>query len=296
MPIGAIASTAPLSGQFALTLVVVYGMLISLSVYLLLALVGSLRRVERRMFLANAELTRLSQQRRDFLTIAAHNLQSPVGAVSMLLKNMQDGLAGEITAKQRDWLDRSLRRLGDLIEFMSDIQTLSSLETDIITTGFAPVALTEVVGRLVEEYKDSADAHLQTLVLEIPEPVPPVVGNARLLREAIVNYLTNAIKYTPDGGSIVVRVLNREAMVRVEVQDNGIGIAREDQGRLFQEFVRISPGGARVHQAKGTGLGLSIAKRIIVAHGGRAGVESERGMGSTFFAEIPRVPRMSRER
>ncbi len=287
MPSGAVASAVPLSGHFALTLVVVYGMLFTLSMYLLLGLVGSLRRVERRMFLANGELTRLSQQRRDFLHIAAHNLRAPVGAVSMLLKSMQDGMAGETTAKQRDWLERSLRRLGDLMEFMNDIQTLSSLETDIIKTGFAPVSLTEVAGRLVDEYKDIADSHLHRLTLEIHDPVPPVLGHARLLHEAIVNYLTNAIKYTTDGGSIVVRVLNRDAMVRVEVQDSGIGIAKEAQDRLFQEFVRISNGDAGLRQTKGTGLGLSIVKRIVLAHGGRAGVESEPGMGSTFFVEIP---------
>jgi signal transduction histidine kinase len=140
---------------------------------------------------------------------------------------------------------------------------------------------------LVGEYEDVAESHSHTLTLEIPGPVPPVVGHARLLHEAIVNYLTNAIKYTPDGGTIVVRVLYREPMVRVEVQDNGIGIADEDLDRLFQEFVRIPRRGADADRARGSGLGLSIAKRIVVAHGGRTGVESKPGKGSTFFAEFP---------
>ncbi len=287
LPVGAVQSAGPLGGSYALTIVVVYGMLFSLVVFLLLGLTRSLRRTERRMLLANAELSRLSQQRKDFLHIAAHNLRAPVGAVSMLLENMRGGVAGEVTEKQRDWLDRSLRRLGDLTAFMNDIQTLASLESDIIKTQFAPVDLPAVVRRLVEEYGDVAEAHHHTMTLEIPEAVPPVVGHARLLQEAIVNYLTNAIKYTPDGGTIAVRVLFRDPMVRVEVQDSGIGIAEGDQARLFREFVRIPAPGTDVDKAKGSGLGLSIVARIAQAHGGRTGVVSERGKGSTFFAEFP---------
>jgi signal transduction histidine kinase len=287
LPVGAVVSAAPLSGHHALTLIVVYGLLFSLSVFLLLGITGALRRAERRMILANAELTRLSQQRRDFLHIAAHNLRAPVGAVSMLLDNMRSGFAGEVTAKQRDWLDRSLRRLSDLTEFMNDIQTLSSLETDIIKTRFSPVHLPGLVSGLVEEYRDVAEKHGHTLVLEVDDAVPPVVGNERLLKEAIVNYLTNALKYTPDGGTIRVRVLHRDPMVRVEVEDNGIGIAEEDQARLFREFVRIPPRGTEVDKAKGSGLGLSIVRRIVLAHGGRTGVCSAPGHGSTFHAEFP---------
>jgi len=284
--VGAAAGEGPLTGIYALTLVIVYGMFFSLSVFLLLGLTRSLRSVERRILLANDELRRLSQQRKDFLHIAAHNLRAPVGAVSMLLENMREGAAGAITEKQRDWLDRSLKRLGDLTEFMINIQTLSLLETNIINTEFTSVDLAPVLTRLVEDYTDVAEAHRHALRLEIPEAVPPVVGHERLLQEAIVNYITNAINYTPDGGEIVVRLLYQEPMVRVEVSDNGIGIAAEDQARLFQEFVRI-PGQGTAGRAKGSGLGLSIVRRIVLAHGGRTGVESEVGKGSTFFVELP---------
>lgn len=284
---GVVAGNDPLSGHHALTLVVVYAMVFSLSVFLLLGLVRSLRRVEHRILLANAELARLSQQRRDFLHIAAHNLRAPVGAVSMMLDNMRSGVAGEITDKQRDWLDRSMRRLGDLSDFMSDIQMLSSLETDIIRTEFTRIDLAGIVTALVEEYSDVAEAHLHTLTLEIPDPVPTVIGHPRLLREAVVNYLTNAIKYTPDGGTIVVRVSSDGSMVRVAVQDSGIGIAAEDQARLFREFVRIPAKSGGTRDVKGSGLGLSIVRRIVLAHGGRTWLESEPGHGSTFYLEIP---------
>jgi signal transduction histidine kinase len=84
-----------------------------------------------------------------------------------------------------------------------------------------------------------------------------------------------------------VRVLSKPPMVRIEVSDNGIGIAPEDQGRLFQEFVRISGTPEKPNKIKGSGLGLSIVKRVVLAHGGRTGVESEAGKGSTFYMELP---------
>jgi signal transduction histidine kinase len=111
-----------------------------------------------------------------------------------------------------------------------------------------------------------------------------VRGIARLLREALVNYVTNAIKYSGLGRTIVVRVCVQEASLRVEVKDDGPGISPEKQTQLFQEFVRVSKGkGAEA----GTGLGLSIVRRIAEAHGGQTGVESTPGQGSCFFLTLP---------
>ena len=287
IPVGAVAGAGPLDSRYAFTILVVNGSLFAMSAFLLLAITRSLQNLEQRMRLANRELARLSQQRKDFLNIAAHNLTAPLGAVTMLLDNMRGGLAGETTEKQRDWLDRSLKRLADLAEFMKGIQTLASLESDLIKTQFTRVDLGAVAGRLVDEYGDIAAEHGHELVLEVPERIPPVVGHDRLLQEALVNYVTNAIKYTPSGGRITMRVLSKPPMVRVEVSDNGIGIAPEDQGRLFQEFFRVPGAGSKPNRVKGSGLGLSIVRRVVLAHGGRTGVESEPGKGSTFFMELP---------
>lgn len=284
---GTVAGVGPLGGLYALTLVLVHGTLFWLSAVLLLGLTRSLRSVEQRIRLANGELLRLSQQRRDFLHIASHNLQAPLGAVTMFLENMRAGLAGETSERQRDWLDRSLRRLGDMSEFMTGIQTLATLETDIIKTQFARADLGELARQVVEEYADVAAARRHELTLELPDSLPPVVGHPRLLHEALVNYVTNAIKYTPEGGHVVVRVLGRDGVVRVEVADDGPGIAPADQERLFQEFVRLQSPASPGPGAKGSGLGLSIVKRIALAHGGCVSVESEPGHGSTFVLELP---------
>ncbi len=286
-PVGAVAGTGPLDDRYALTLVVVHGMLFWLSAVLLLGLTGSLRRVEQRARLANAELTRLSQQRKSFLQIAAHNLGAPLGAVTMLLENMRIGLAGATTETQRDWLDRSLRRLGNVGDFMKGLQILASLETDIIKTEFRPVDVREVAARLVQEYADVAAARGHSLILEVPGAVPAVMGHERLLQEGLVNYVTNAIKYTPDGGHIDVRVLHRAPVVRVEVSDDGPGIAPADRERVFREFERIPGPAKETARGRGCGLGLSIVRRIAQAHGGRAWVEGGKDRGSTFVLELP---------
>jgi signal transduction histidine kinase len=286
LPIGPVSGADPLAGLHAFTLVLVHGLLLWLTALLLLALMRSLRSVEQRIRLANGELQRLSQQRKDFLQVAAHNLRAPLGAVTMLLENMQAGLAGDTSPRQRDWLDRCLRRLGDLDEFMTGISLLSSLESDIARTQFTRVDLAAVAERLVADYADVAAAHRHTLRLDLPDRLPSVVGHERLLQEAVVNYLTNALKYTPDGGHVTLRLQDRSPVVRVEVQDDGPGIAATDQARLFQDFVRLASGPAAPN-VKGSGLGLAIVKRIALAHGGRVGVDSEPGRGSTFWLELP---------
>ena len=108
-----------------------------------------------------------------------------------------------------------------------------------------------------------------------------------MISEAVANYVTNAIKYTDNGGSITVRARFNPPVVRIEVQDNGIGIAPEHQSDLFREFVRIKVAGTTISNAGGSGLGLSIVRHVAERHQGRCGVESEPGRGSTFYLELP---------
>ncbi|MBZ0267837.1 HAMP domain-containing histidine kinase, partial [bacterium] len=286
-PAGAVAGTEPLGDVYALTLLLVYSALFSFSAYLLLAVTRSLRRVQERILLAHEELERLSEQRKSFLYIAVHNLKAPVGAVTMLLDNMRAGLAGETTETQRDWIDRCRKRLDELSRFMADLQTLSSLETDIIDSVFHPVDVPSIARSLVDEYRDVAASHGQALGTDIRGVVPRVLGHDRLLREALVNYVTNAIKYSPRNGHITVGVRSEPPVVRVEVKDDGPGIPPGENDRLFREFARLPPRDGEAPTEPGTGLGLAIVRRIVAAHGGRVGVESEPGAGSTFFLELP---------
>jgi signal transduction histidine kinase len=267
-----------------------YGMLFAFTSFLLIGFSELLRRSERQLQQANEELKQLSRLRRDFLHIALHNIQAPVGAATMLLNNLRAGFGGSLTPDQDRWVERSLKRLDDVSDFMHDLRVLSSLESGGLGDEAGAVDLRTLLQGLQEEHAELAGARGQRLSLEVPPDLPAVRGIERLLREAVANYVTNAIKYTPEGGRIVIRARRASSLVRIEVQDNGIGIAPEEQEKLFQEFVRIRRSGTPFSDVPGDGLGLSIVRRVVEAHGGKAGVESYPDQGSTFFIQLPALP------
>ena len=287
LPPGAVASTQPLDGRYAFTEIVIYGILFLLTAVLLLSLARRFRRGERRVRFANHELARLSKARRNFLDIALHNIKAPIGATTMFLTNMRKGLGGEITEKQADWLERSLRRLDGISGFLADLHLLSRLEAGRIEAKTEEVDVVSMVQSVVEEMRDLAEQRKHTLTLSLGDDLPRVRGIGLLVREAVANYVTNAIKYTPEGGRITVRAVAVPPGVRIEVADNGVGIAPEDQKRLFTEFARIRQKDRILGRTEGSGLGLSIVKRIITSHGGKVSVTSEPGKGSTFGLDLP---------
>jgi len=286
---GAVADLAPVDPRYYGTVLVTYGMLFALSSTLLLGFSELLRQGEERLHLANEELERLGEFRRDFLHIALHNVQGPAGAVTMLLQNMRSGLGGPLTDQQERWLDRCMVRLGELSGFVRDLRLLGSLGGDPLAAGTEELDLTSLLEEVAAAYLDTAGDHGHELALDLPGKLPPVRGVERLIREAVVNYVTNAIKFTPRGGRIVLRAAHSPPNVRVEVQDTGIGITHADQDRLFKEFVRLKgPEGER-SDIPGEGLGLSIVRRVVEAHGGSVGVESAPGEGNRFFLILPAV-------
>jgi len=287
MPLGAVADLAPVDPRFYGTVLVTYGMLFALTSTLLLGFSELLRRGEERLRTANEELERLGNFRRDFLHIALHNVQAPVGAVTMLLQNMRHGLGGPLTELQGEWLDRCLVRLREMNSFVRDLRLLGSLEGDPLAAGTEELDLAPLLEEVVAAYRDSAADAGHEMLLELPGKLPPVRGVERLIREAVVNYVTNAIKYTPQGGRIVLRAAYRHPNVRIEVEDNGIGVSEAGQRRLFQEFVRLQHTSSSRPKIPGEGLGLSIVRKVAEAHGGGVGVESAPDRGSRFYLLLP---------
>lgn len=267
----------------ALALLTAYGMLLGVSSFFLLDLTGRLREREAQLHVALSEATRLSELRKDFLRIATHNLQSPVGAVSMQLENLRAERIGPLTPTQQESIGRCLNRMQGLFTFLRDLQTMSLLDDEGLHAQRKELDMRPMLTELVEEHQDVAQAKGIQLTADLPAELPQVLGVERLLREAVVNFITNALKFTPSGGHVHVRAERHEDLVRIAVEDDGVGIAPEDQKRLFQEFVRLGK-----QQAKtGNGLGLSIARRVAEAHGGCTKVWSELGVGSIFTIELP---------
>ena len=225
--------------------------------------------------------------RREYLLVALHDIHSPIGLVAMLLRNMLNGVCGPLGASQTSQLERAMTHLDRLETFLQELRTLSQLDTANLADRMTEVPVVFLVNEVLDQEREHAEAKGLRLRLEPTEAVGLVWGVPTLVREAIANYVTNAIKYTPEGGAVGIVVREGPGTVRLEVRDTGIGISAEDQARLFREFVRVGRDNPLAKQAKGTGLGLSLVQRIAEAHGGRVGVESQLGRGSTFWLELP---------
>jgi len=255
-------------------------------------LVGELnhrrRNAQQELRGANVKLKRLSKLHRDFLHIAIHDLRSPVGAASALLTGLSTLAGDRLAPREKHLLVRAQARMEEVTSFLRDFQLLSTFDSSQLRNQAERVEVGRLIRQVVVENEVLISGNGHTAVLETSETAPQVAAIPILIKEAIANYLTNAIKYTPQGGRITLRSIDLGDRVRVEVEDTGVGIAPEDQARLFQEFSRIrrEPREGEI-KVPGIGLGLSITKRIVEMHGGRVFLESEPGRGSVFSFELP---------
>ena len=281
-----VVGPAPLDIRYVLVALTVYGMLLAIVAYLLIGLSSVMRTSEAQLRAAYAALERLSGLRRDFLDIAVHNIKAPLGAVTMFLRNLRNGLAGPLTEQQGEWVDRSLARLSALTDFMSDLRLLATLETGGIEDRLEETDLVPMLLELADEWSAEAEERGIRFSYEGPAQLPDVRGHERLLREAVANFLSNAMKFTPQGGKVTLRAEALPGTVRISVEDTGVGISLADQGELFREFQRMRPADTAGDGRRGSGIGLSIVKRIADAHDASLGCHSAPGHGSTFFIEL----------
>jgi signal transduction histidine kinase len=285
------AYATPLDDITAFAIALVYGILFILIDGLMISLVERLRHGERELLAKNQRLDQLSRLRREFLRVAIHNLRSPVGASQMLMESLVSGMAGALNPQQQDWALRIGRRMEGMQEMLRDLQVLGQLETEDVERSAEVVRLSDVLHDVVDDYGEQARAAGLELSVKDGEYVPEVRGIRRLLREAVVNFVTNAIKYAPRSGQVTLEtkalIADRGPWVRVEVRDRGPGIPAEEIPRLFQEFSKGTHRAAGPEHPASSGLGLSITRKILESHGGRVGVESQPGMGSTFWLELP---------
>jgi two-component system, OmpR family, phosphate regulon sensor histidine kinase PhoR len=236
-----------------------------------------------------SELRRLQQIRAEFIDNLSHELRTPLTTVSLLAETLTreaDAAGDAIPAKMRDRIGKIEVETGHLVQMVNEILDLSRIESgrslgvlDLLDLGQVAVASTERL-RLFAERQGVA------LGVEIAEDLPLVRGDEDRLGQVLVNLLHNAVKFSPDGGEVTVRVRSDGAEVMTSVQDHGIGVPRAAQARIFERFYKVDR--ARVRgETSGTGLGLAIARHVIEQHGGRIWVESQEGQGSTFSFALP---------
>jgi PAS domain S-box-containing protein len=223
----------------------------------------------------------LQRMKDEFVAFIAHELGTPLTSIrgysELLLMRDLDA------ARQRRFLGMIQEQSTQLSALVGDLLDLSRLEVgNGLSVDPRPIDLGKIVYRAADPFRETSPDH--TLVADVAPDLPPVRGDSKRLRQVVRNLLSNAIKYSPEGGTVTVRIQALDDFVQVNVSDEGIGISPEYQAHLFEKFNRA---GAADSDIEGTGLGLVICKRIVEAHGGRIGVESAPGEGSTFTFAIP---------
>jgi len=219
------------------------------------------------------------------LSIASHDLKAPLAAVQSYLQVILGGFAGEITDRQREMLQRSSIRISGFIDLIDNILDMSRFEATKMD--IEAVLLSKVVQDSVESIRPLAQEKGIELEVKVPDGLPQLRGSSKRLQQVVNNLVVNAIKFTPSGGRVSVKLRDANEHIEVEVCDTGIGISTEDMPHIFSGFYLGSRG-----EGKGAGLGLSIAKKIVEAHGGKIWAQSpcpETGMGSKFTFTLPKT-------
>jgi signal transduction histidine kinase len=222
----------------------------------------------------------------EFLANMSHELRTPLNVIIGFSEMMLKEIAGPLTDRQIEYIRDILESGEHLLELINDILDLSKVEAGKFELEYEKINIEEIIEESLIFIKEKCLKHGITLSIDIKDGISEIEADRKRLKQVLVNLLTNAAKFTPDGGSITVRVRSREDdYIEFSVEDTGIGIKEEDIPKLFQPFQQLNT----IYKKKqpGTGLGLAICKRIVETHGGKIWVESEFGKGSNFKFIIP---------
>jgi signal transduction histidine kinase len=229
----------------------------------------------------NEQLLELDTLKDEFVSSVSHELRTPLTSISGYVELM---LEDEQDEQRRNYLGIVDRNAGRLLGLVSDLLFSARLQGGRLELERSEVDLHRLVLQAVESARPRAEAAGVELNVTA-DNVPPVSGEAVRLAQLLDNLVSNAIKFTPAGGRVGVVLSSHDGLVRFQVSDTGIGITEQERERLFERFFRSQ--GALERQIQGTGLGLYISKAIVEAHGGRIGVDSDSGEGTTFVVELP---------
>ncbi len=238
------------------------------------------KRLEQKMQEAN-------RLKSEFLANMSHELRTPLNAIIGFTELMHSGRVGPVSPEHREYLGDILTSSGHLLQLINDVLDLAKVEAGKMEFRSEQVDLRDLVGEVRDVLRGLAASKRLSVSIEVdPLAASAFIDPARV-KQVLYNYLSNAIKFTPEGGRVAVRVTpHGPDLFNLEVQDSGIGIAADDVPKLFVEFQQLDATSAKKYQ--GTGLGLAMTKRIVEAFGGRVDLRSTPGLGSTFAAIFPR--------
>ena len=225
-----------------------------------------------------------SQHKSEFLANMSHELRTPLNAIIGFSEVLAERMFGEVNDKQAEYLNDILDSGRHLLGLINDILDLSKIEAGRMELNLSDFNLPTAIDNTLMLMRERAHRREVTLDRTIDERLVTVHADERKVKQVLLNLLSNALKFTPEGGRIEVRAAIRDGSAEIAVTDTGVGIAPEDQATVFEEFRQV---GAASKRVEGTGLGLAISRKFIELHGGRIWVESELGKGSTFAFTVP---------
>jgi signal transduction histidine kinase len=228
----------------------------------------------------NDKLKALDETKDEFISMASHQLRTPLTSVKGYVSMVLEGDAGELNEMQRKLLDQAFISSQRMVFLIADLLNLSRLRTGKFVVETSPTNLADVIEGEVEQLKETAGARNLKLNYEKPDDFPSLMLDETKIRQVIMNFVDNAIYYTPAGGEIEIKLKQTKESVEFTVNDNGIGVPKNVQHHLFNKFYRAD--NARKARPDGTGLGLFMAKKVVVAQGGAIVFHSTEGKGSIF--------------
>ena len=231
------------------------------------------------------EIEAANRHKSEFLANMSHELRTPLNAIIGFSEVLGERLFGELNEKQSEYTDDILTSGRHLLSLINEILDLSKVEAGRMELELATFDLPLAIDNARTFVRERATKHGITLEVAIDERLGEFAGDERKIKQILLNLLSNAVKFTPEGGRIGISARQTNGAVEISVSDTGIGIAAEDQPRIFEEFRQV--GTDYAHKSEGTGLGLTLAKKFIELHGGKIWVESEVGKGSTFTFTLP---------
>ena len=245
-----------------------------------------LRRKNQELEEQNRRIHEATRLKSEFLANMSHELRTPLNSIIGFSELLHDGRVGEVSVKQKEYVGDVLASARHLLQLINDVLDLSKIESGKMEFFPEPIDPSELVREVCDIMRTLVARKRIQMGVEIDARLKEIVLDPGKLKQVLFNYLSNAIKFTPDEGhvTIAMRPDGTETFI-LEVIDTGIGIKAEDIPRLFVEFQQLDSSASKKYQ--GTGLGLALTKRIVEAQGGEVGVSSVPGVGSVFFARLP---------
>jgi len=233
----------------------------------------------------NSELTHLDELKSDFMATMSHELRTPLTSIIGYSDMLLSGMTGELNEKQGVFVESILRGGEALLNLINDILDLTKIEAGRLELNSESVDLRAALLGVLPVVKPRAQDKRIRISTFLPTDLPLISADPAKFNQILLNLLTNGIKYTHDNGSVSVEARITGDMVEIWVNDTGIGMAKEDQNKVFQRFTQIDSSATRTQG--GTGLGLTIVKELVELHGGTIRLQSKLGKGSSFIFTMP---------